>query len=195
LADSLPQQVVQQLKHERGTILDQARAANRPLSWQEEQQLWLWYSEKVESYLDAGRGHCWLRHPSVAKLVSNAIKFFHGERYTLRAWVVMPNHAHAVLHPIANHSLSTILHSWKSFTAKKANRILKREGEWFWQKESYDHWIRDDDEHARLVRYVENNPVQANLCRRAEDWPWSSAHDRAVEAGILPASEEVSRLD
>src|SRR6266850_501875 len=47
---------------------------------------------ELESYLDKGRGECHLRQPEIAKLVENAVQFFHGERYELRAWVVMPNH-------------------------------------------------------------------------------------------------------
>jgi len=76
-------------------------------------------------------------------------------------------------------TLSNILHSWKSFTSNQANKSLHRTGESFWQAESFDHWIRDDAEHARLVAYVENNPVKARLCKSPEDWKWSSAHERA----------------
>src|SRR5881628_1032539 len=51
---------------------------------------------ELESYLDKGRGECHLRQPEIAKLVEDAVRFFHGERYDLRAWVVMPNHVHAL---------------------------------------------------------------------------------------------------
>jgi type I restriction enzyme R subunit/putative DNA methylase len=187
LADSLPAIEVDRLVRERAALLAGALAHKRPLTWHEEQQLWAWYSEKVERLLDAGHGGCWLRRADVAGLAANALKFFDGQRYELRSWVVMPNHVHAVVWPRPGHTLSRILHSWKSYTAMQANRLLRREREIFWQKESYDHWIRDDEERARLVAYVEVNPVKARLCARPEEWPWSSAHDRAVAAGILPA--------
>ena len=109
-------------------------------------------------------------------LVAGAVTFFDGERYDLHAWVVMPNHVHAVFWPRPGHTLSSIEHSWKSFTANEANKLLSRAGEHFWQKESYDHWIRDDEEHARLCAYVADNPVKAKLCARPEDWPCSSCH-------------------
>jgi REP element-mobilizing transposase RayT len=89
---------------------------------------------------------------------------------------MMPNHVHVVLWPMPRHTLSHILHSWKSYTSKQANKLLRRDGTTFWQKESYDHWIRDDDERARLVAYVQNNPVKAGYCKRPGDWRWSSAH-------------------
>ena len=178
LADSLPAHEVARLKHERKVILEQARAARSPLTWHEEEQLLAWYCDKVEALLDAGHGSCWLSKPEIAALVAGALKHFGGQRYELRAWVVMPNHVHAVVWPMPDHTLSDILHSWKSFTSNQANKLLHRRGETFWQAESFDHWIRDDGEHARLVAYVENNPVKAGFCKQPEDWKWSSASGR-----------------
>jgi REP element-mobilizing transposase RayT len=108
-------------------------------------------------------------------LVAEAIRFFDAQRYQLRAWVVMPNHVHVVFWPAPNHTVTSIVRTWKQFTAVRANRILKRAGKPFWQPESYDHWIRDDEEHLRCCKYVRNNPVRAGLCRLPEEWKWSSA--------------------
>jgi REP element-mobilizing transposase RayT len=180
LSDSLPAHEIARLKHERAVILDQARAATHPLAWHEEEELLVWYCDKVEALLDAGSGACWMSKPEVADLVAGAVRFFDGQRYDLHAWVVMPNHVHVVVWPYPEHTLSDILHSWKSFTSKKVNKLLHRDGKTFWQSESFDHWVRDDAERVRLVAYVENNPVKARLCQRPEDWKWSSARDRAV---------------
>ena len=64
----------------------------------------------------------------------------------LHEWVVMPNHL-----------LSDILKSWKQFTSRRAKKILHLGEEPFWQPESYDHWIRNDEERARIARYIRNN--------------------------------------
>jgi REP element-mobilizing transposase RayT len=133
------------------------------------------YFRKLEAYLDRGAGESWLKRPEIAKLVADALRFFAGERYRLDAWVVMPNHVHIVLWPMPNQTLSGIVQSWKRFTAREANRRLNRTGGTFWQPEAYDHWIRNDEEHARCCRYVMNNPVKAGLCAAPEDWQWSSA--------------------
>jgi REP element-mobilizing transposase RayT len=178
LHDSLPAHEVARLKHERQAIIEKAHATKSPLTWHEENQLLAWYCDKVETLLDAGHGACWLSRPTVADLVAEALKFFSGQRYELRAWVVMPNHVHCVVWPMPGCTLSEILHSWKSFTSKKANKLLHRVGNKFWQKESFDHCVRDDAEHARLVAYVQNNPVKAGFCKRPEDWKWSSAAGR-----------------
>jgi REP element-mobilizing transposase RayT len=89
----------------------------------------------------------------------------------------MPNHVHAILWPTPNNLLSEILKSWKQYSSRRAKRILKLGEEPFWQRESYDHWIRNDDEKARISRYIRNNPVTARLCKCAEEWPWSSAYN------------------
>jgi hypothetical protein len=116
LAGTLPKTVLLQLKRERERILQNALANKRPLTWQEQEELFVWYSTKVDAYLDAGRGECFLSNPVIADMVANALCFFEGERYELRAWVVMPNHVHAVVWPKPPVTLSEVLHSWKSFT-------------------------------------------------------------------------------
>jgi hypothetical protein len=46
--------------------------------------------------------------------------------------------------------------------------------------ESYDHWVRDADELARIIEYVETNPAKAGMVEAPEDWSFSSAHDRKL---------------
>ena len=176
LADSLPRAVLDFYRDEREEIVKRAKAMARPLTRAEQDRLTDLYSERIEAYLDAGHGACWLKRPAIAELVAGAVCFFHGERYGLHAWVVMPNHVHAVLTPLEEHSLTSILHSWKSFTSTKANRLLGRRGKRFWRVESYDHLVRDEDDFQRVCQYTEENPVAVGLCRRPEDWRWSSAY-------------------
>jgi len=133
------------------------------------------YRRKLERYLDKGFGNCWLKRPDTADMVACALVFFEGQRYLLDDWVVMPNHIHVVFWPMPNETVSAIVQSWKRHTAREANKILKRTGTSFWQPEPYDHWIRNDEEHARCCRYVRFNPVKAGLCAAPEDWRWSSA--------------------
>jgi len=178
LADSLPAQEIARLKLEREQIIAHAKAACRPLTWHEEQNLLAWYCDRVEELLDRGAGACWLSKPAVAELVEGALRYFDGVRYELRAWVVMPNHVHTVVFPYREHSLSRILHTWKSFTAKEALKIVGSTRHHFWQVESFDHWIRDDEERARMVAYTESNPTKARLCRSPSEWKWSSASHR-----------------
>ena len=130
-----------------------------------------WYCDKVEALLDAGHGACWMNRPDVGDLVAGAVKFFAGQRYDLRAWVVMPNHVHAVLWPHPGHTLSEILHSWKSYTSNQvtnsstirvrilADRIFDL---------GFAMMLNASD-----VAYVENNPAKARLCNGPGEWIWA----------------------
>lgn len=143
--------------------------------------------KRIESYLDKGLGSVWMSQPEIARAVENAMLHFDGIRYKLPAWVVMPNHVHALLIPLEQFLLEDIVHSWKSFTANQANRILKRTGQ-FWQAEYFDRFIRNTKHYFAALDYIEQNPVKAGLCHAAEDWPFSSARIRASQdAGRMPA--------
>jgi REP element-mobilizing transposase RayT len=168
-----------QFKAEREAIVANALAARRPLTWHEQEGLFRWYSSRVDKYLDSGKGNCWLRRAEFAEMVANAILHHAGERFVLHAWVVMPNHVHAVLRPLPEWTLSKILKSWKGFSAREINRRLGLTGRSFWQKESYDHVIRDEDDLHRCCDYTLMNPVNARLCKRPEDWRWSSGFREA----------------
>jgi REP element-mobilizing transposase RayT len=63
----------------------------------------------------------------------------------------------------------------KARTARRANDILGRAGHPFWQEESYDRWMRGEQELLDTIAYVEENPLNAGLVGAPEDWPYSSA--------------------
>jgi REP element-mobilizing transposase RayT len=133
---------------------------------------------KTDERLDGGLGACWLGEPAIAELVENTILHFDGERYRVLAWCVMPNHVHVVVEPVDGNRLGDIVHSWKSYSANRANSILGRTGP-FWHKDFFDRFIRDESHLARTIDYVENNPVKAGLVRTAGAWPWGSGRFRA----------------
>ncbi len=183
LADSLPEPVLLKIQGKRAERLRRFYADQQarktlgvaPRSEDTLEDIERDYFREIERFLDRGAGKCVLRQPEVAGMVASALTFFDGQRYRLDAWVVMPNHVHVLVWPMPNHSLSEILHSWKRFTSREANKVLGRTGDTFWQRESYDHWIRNDEEHARCCRYTILNPVKARLCATPEAWRWSSA--------------------
>ena len=56
---------------------------------------------------------------------------------------------------------------------------MRRIGYWGeWQRESYDHWVRDEKEWSRIAAYIENNPVKAGIVAKTEDYLWSSANNK-----------------
>ena len=113
--------------------------------------------------LDECHGECVLRRPEIAGIVSEAILHFDGERYDLDCFVVMPNHVHAIVQFRAGFDESMISQSWMRFSAREINKSLGRTGQ-FWQGETFDHVIRNDNQFAYLRKYIKDNPAKAKLC-------------------------------
>jgi REP element-mobilizing transposase RayT len=150
---------------------------------------------RIEEYLDASHGACWLRRPEIGSLVERALLHFDHQRYRLLAWCVMPNHIHALIETIEGWPLGEVLHSWKSFTANQANELLQRRGE-FWQREYLDRYVRNAEHYAKVLAYIEDNPVKAGLAKIRTDWPLSSARFRAAAAAsTVPGSAGIPAGD
>jgi len=129
----------------------------------------------MDRYLDTTRvGPMFLRRPEVAAIIVQELQ--RGVAllyYDLRALVVMANHVHVLLRPKG--PASRVLQWLKGVTAREANLLLGRTGQPFWQRESYDHVVRDARELERIVAYIENNPVKAGLVGEACQYVRSSA--------------------
>lgn len=151
LADSLPRTVVRELRESEKAKPERERQP----------------SKAIEEYLDQGAGDCCLRVRPIADLVVSALQRFDGIRYKLFAWCIMPNHVHLIFQPLGGYALDQILHSWKSFTASEINRRLGRKGA-LWQREYYDHLLRDGQQLGRAISYTAENPRKAGLA----DWDY-----------------------
>ena len=167
LADSLPRSVLEGIESERKSIMVTAAQLGRALSSDERRKILRLSTPVIERFLDSGAGACHLQNFAIAEDVANALRYFDEKRYRLFAWCVMPNHVHVVTRLFPGTTLATVLHSWKSFSSKHANQILGAHGI-FWQREYYDHLIRDEEELERAIRYVAENPAKAKL----KDWKW-----------------------
>jgi REP element-mobilizing transposase RayT len=167
LAESLPKSVLDQIESEREAIVETANQLHRPLSPDERSKIQRLSSPIIEKYLDSGAGNCDLKSPAIAEEVASTLRHFDDQCYRLFAWCVMPNHVHVVIRILPGHTLAEVVHSWKSFTAKRANETLGRQG-FFWQREYYDHLVRNEGELERSIHYAAENPEKANL----KDWRW-----------------------
>jgi len=174
LADSLPQKLVTEIRRERRQ-LERTKsvfgsAGVSPASFDPNRLTKLRaLLRRAESCLDSGLGQCYLRDPRIAQIVAGAIQHFHPARYRLLAWCVMPNHVHILFSPSPKFSLASILQSWKSYSAHRANAALHRTCI-FWQREYFDHLVRNQSYLFKFAKYIEQNPQKACL----PSWPWVS---------------------
>jgi len=187
LADSLPAEVFEKLHAKKRILLAQLADVTRSAGSRSalERMLELraelanLQTAEIDLELDRGHGSCLFRDDRCASLVAEALRHSDGTRYSLLAWCVMPNHVHVVLKTMAGEDLEKILHSWKSFTAHEINKIRNATGA-VWQKESYDHLIRDGEDLNNQVTYVLAKPRKL-----ASDWQWVGGAYSDIEAGRL----------
>ena len=186
LAGSIPKDVLRQWLAEKSSR-DKAVIRNEPSI--EFNRRWF---ARFEEILDkAETGPRWLADSRVAQIVANSLRYRDGRVYDLSAYSIMSAHVHAVFTPLLNAAsltevknshplrfvssdptLSAIMQSLKGYTAHEANKVLGRSGP-FWEVESYDHEIKDEEEYGRVIRYVLNNPVKAGLVSHWSEWRWN----------------------
>jgi putative transposase len=166
LADSLPQTVLLRLESELKTLPTEKRDAER--------------RKRIDAWIDAGHGSCILRNPDIAGMVQESLLTFDSQRYRLLAWVIMPNHVHALFQPMHGWTVAKIVASWKKFTARKIcdrqRAIGETPGDPIWHREYWDRFIRDKTHLIQAIEYIHLNPVKAGLVSTPEAWPWSSAY-------------------
>ena len=112
-------------------------------------------------------------NPLFAELMIATLYKGDKQSYDLEAFVVMPDHVHFIIKPLFGKKLSEIMRSFKGPTAYQFNKLLNRNGK-FWQTESWDHLIRDGNSLRQKWEYIKENPVEAKLVKRAEDYKYSS---------------------
>lgn len=115
------------------------------------------FTKEWQDWLDSGYGECQLRRPDVRDLLMRRLL----TEPSLDAWVIMPNHLHALVAP-QDKPLGGVLQSWKGGSAFEINHLLGRSGP-LWQKEPYDHIVRSESQLQHYRRYIAENPIKAHL--------------------------------
>jgi putative transposase len=176
LADALPADLMRAWAEERTRWMEW-----HPEPWtaEVEREYHERFSSAIERMADQGHGECLLKDPETSTLVGNALMRFDNERCDQVAWVVMPNHVHAVFGLRSPWTLKKLLQSWKGFTARALNKMHGRSGD-VWQRDYYDRLVRDERHFANVVRYIRNNPGKACL-KAGEFLHWESPMARGIE--------------
>jgi type I restriction enzyme R subunit len=188
LNGSIPAQGLADVKRYRNELSQKPRPGNvTGHEWEIRKNKLLF--ARTDEWLDRQPAARHLEKPAIAKIVADSIKHFAGKRYDVWSFVIMPSHFHWIFRArkewlavlggeVKKRSvLERVMHTLKLHTAIECNKALGTEKA-FWQDESYDHCVRDDDELMRIIDYIELNPVRAGLVAAPELWLHSSAADR-----------------
>jgi putative transposase len=105
-----------------------------------------------------------LTDTKIAPALLHAAKFYHDTlRWHCRLFLLMPDHAHALLSFPPESTMARIIGDWKGYTAKTL--AVK------WQPNFFDHRIRDQKGLEEKHHYILANPVVKELCLHPNDWP------------------------
>jgi len=178
LVDSIPREVAAELEAQRKRELQTVKNPN------ERYQIQKKYFARYDDWLDRCQdGHRWLESENIAQTVADEIHKEDARLYRLLAYCIMPNHVHllieSLLQELPHHKgksaispIADTMRLLKGRTARYCNLALNRPGA-FWHHESYDHYVRDEDELARIIAYILNNPVKAGLAQEWKDWKFT----------------------
>ncbi|MFH1890253.1 MAG: transposase [Candidatus Kuenenbacteria bacterium] len=95
------------------------------------------------------------------------------------SYCVMPNHWHLVIYPKKDGDLSRFT-GWITLTHTQRWHVAHDStGSGHLYQGRYKSFLVEEDEYfLKLVRYVERNPLKAELVEKAENWRWSSLYRR-----------------
>lgn len=175
LADSLPQTTVEWLR-------DQIENTESTV----DHYVFIKAFHSYDRELDENpKGACHLDKKEIADIVAARLHEYDNRYYDLIAYCIMPNHVHMLIDtsiqlkkdesegsPLEYKQVDQIMKLIKGGTASKANKLLNRQGI-FWQRESYDRYIRDPQHLNNVISYILQNPVKAGLVKHSADWEHS----------------------
>jgi putative transposase len=163
LADALPAQKRAELEKRKRTWLKanglEGRIDPHQLPWTLFQEFRRQITIYEDAALDEGFGACALRHAEIRAPLMETMLAWDVQRYALDAYVIMPNHVHAILQPTGEWTVGQIMGTWKKYAALRANRLRGKTGA-FWQNDSFDHIVRDREHLDRFRRYIARNPAR-----------------------------------
>jgi putative transposase len=113
---------------------------------------------------------------SAREIVVSALQFaLESHRIYLGAFVVMPDHWHALIGLIEPWTLPEFMHAMMSFVGARTRRQLNVNGT-RWQDGYYDTLVKTGKQFSYVADYIEENPVAKGLIEQREQWIASSAH-------------------
>jgi REP element-mobilizing transposase RayT len=101
----------------------------------------------------------------IGDAVLSALRHNHENHvWYCRLGLLMPDHLHAIMAFPREPGMKTTVDNWKHFVASK-QRVV-------WQRDFFDHRLRNNDALQQKTSYILQNPVRKGLCERVEDWIW-----------------------
>jgi REP element-mobilizing transposase RayT len=112
----------------------------------------------------------------------------------LDEWVIMPNHIHGIIvitnncrggsrtaPTVKRKPIGRLVGAFKTVTTKHINQIRKTPGKNLWQRNYYEHVIRNEDDLQRIRKYIVENPIKWNFDRENPEIQCGAVRDGATQ--------------
>jgi putative transposase len=101
----------------------------------------------------------------IAKILFDAARSYYERHYWgVPILLLMPDHLHMLASFGSDLGMKKVIANWKRYTANHAGIR--------WQRDFFDHRLRNDESFDQKAAYILQNPVRARLVTRIEDWPY-----------------------
>jgi hypothetical protein len=106
-----------------------------------------------------------LTDPCLApQLLDSIVILAEAGKWWPRVFLLMPDHAHALLVFPSDRAMSRVIGDWKRWHSQR-NDVR-------WQSGYFDHRVRNEEGLEEKSAYILNNPVAKGLCAQSDAWPW-----------------------
>ncbi len=189
LKGALPMEVIEQYKFEHEQqVKSLQKLGNKKKGYDEYKR----HFAKIDNYLDTTTQNWLLAQAPIAQIVADKIQEFDKDLYDLIAYCIMSNHVHLVfnmdlqIENIPEYEILTtknyvqierVMQRIKGGSSLVINQFLGTKGVTNWQAESYDHYIRSEQELKNIINYTLQNPVKAGLVENWQDWQFSYVNE------------------
>jgi putative transposase len=114
------------------------------------------------------RGVNQLCKPAIAKSLFEATRFYEDRgHWYIHLLLLMPDHLH-LLARFSHNGLKKVVGTWKRYTATKSGVV--------WQRDFFDHRLRNGESFTEKAFYIRQNPVRAGLTDDPDKWQYVLAH-------------------
>lgn len=177
LKNSIPVDVLEKMKEEKEFRIRQIELSRIPETdkieaiYLEEKRFFGKYDNALHKF---ATDDDFLKKPEVAQIVADKMHQYDQNLYNLIAYCIMSNHVHLLFttEGYENANITKIMQLIKGGSSYLCNKVLERKGD-FWQKESYDHYVRNQREFTNIEHYIIQNPVKASLLEDWEKWEFT----------------------
>jgi len=117
--------------------------------------------------------------PVIAPALFDSVEFRQQRGdWWVQLWLLMPDHLHGLVAFPSDKEMAQVITRWKELTAKRIGI--------YWQRNFFDHRLRQEESSREKVDYILNNPVRRGFVREAREWPyvWMSNISDSVSPAV-----------